>query len=76
MYVYPKCPNKTCQETNLEIVDSELNGLSFKAIICPHCQEVLYMYPNLDSKLKELQELQEKIEDLESKVSDLEDSLP
>lgn len=30
MYFYPKCPNPKCGETNLEICDSELNGIPLK----------------------------------------------
>lgn len=48
MYFYPKCPKcPKCGETNLEVCDSELNGTLFKAVICPHCQFVIYMYPSL-----------------------------
>lgn len=69
MHFYPKCPNNQCEETNLEIVDSELNGTAFKAIICPRCQIIIYMYLDNSSEVKELKG---KVEDLESTISDLE----
>lgn len=73
MYFYPECPNPKCRETNLEICDSQLNGIPFKTVVCPHCQIVVCMYLDNSSELKELQE---KIDDLESRISDLEDLLP
>ena len=55
-----KCPK--CKNTNFCISQDTIDGVEY----------IISVYPNSDSKLKELQE---KIEDLESTISDLEDRI-
>lgn len=47
-----------------------IDGVEYNVVSCVIDDYIIGVYPNLDSKLKELQE---KIDDLESRVSDLED---
>lgn len=63
-----KCPK--CKNTNFCISQDTIDGVEYNVISCVIDDYIIGVYPNSDSKFKELQE---KIEDLESTISDLED---
>lgn len=65
-----KCPK--CKNTNFCISQGTIDGVEYNVISCVIDDYIIGVYPNSDSKFKELQE---KIEDLESTISDLEDRI-
>ena len=65
-----KCPK--CKNTNFCISQDTIDGVEYNVISCVIDDYIIGVYPNSDSKFKELQE---KIEDLESTISDLEDRI-
>ena len=66
--MYIKCPK--CGNTNFCINQDTIDGVEYNIVSCLSDDYIIGVYPNLNPKLKELQE---KIEDLESRLSDLED---
>lgn len=54
------------------ISQDTIDGVEYNVISCVIDDYIIGVYPNSDSKFKELQE---KIEDLESTISDLEDRI-
>lgn len=68
--MYIKCPK--CGNTNFCISQDTIDGVEYNVVSCVIDDYIIGVYPNLNSKLEELQE---KIEDLESTISDLEDRI-
>ena len=68
--MYIKCPK--CNNTNFCISQDTIDGVEYNVISCVIDDYIIGVYPNSDSKFKELQE---KIEDLESTISDFEDRI-
>lgn len=67
MVQYPNCPK--CTNSNLSIIDIEIDRQKLKGIQCNYCNEIIWLFQD---NSKEIEELKEKIDDLESSISDLE----
>ena len=70
MVLYPDCPK--CTNTELSIVDVEVQGMQLKGIKCNSCGEFLGFFQD---SLKPFKELKEKVDDVESTMSDIEDEI-
>jgi hypothetical protein len=66
MVQYPICPK--CTNTELSIIDIEIDGQKMKGVQCNSCNEFLWVVKDYSDII---QELKDDLESLESRVDDL-----
>lgn len=66
MVQYPICPK--CTNTELSIIDIEIDGQKMKGVQCNSCNELLWVFKDYSDII---QELKDDLESLESRVDDL-----
>lgn len=67
MVQYPICPK--CTNTELSVIDIEIDGLKMKGVQCNSCEEILWVFQDYSIIIEELKD---NLESLESRVGDLE----